>query len=154
MHAWYWPTCRYLSSTLLCNRLKSAYKKLLSTHLQKAPEESGSWRLILIVQWSWIKANVDDHCWTVIKRFRHWHKLANNMSRFSMSGAHAHRVGPLDTSSHATKVKKCANGTGSLMTLNCSKGVNQGVTCTSIFIVLRSFTVENQLAVLSTTRSR
>jgi len=40
-----------------------------------------------------------------------------------------------------------------LITLNCGKGVNQGVTCTSMFLVLRSFTVENQLAVLSTTRS-
>src|SRR6218665_1924915 len=70
-----------------------------------------------------------------------------------MSGAHAHWVGSLDTSSHAIKGKKCANGTGSLITLNCGKGVNHGVTCTSIFLVLRSFTVENQLAVLSTTRS-
>ena len=70
-----------------------------------------------------------------------------------MSGAHAHWVGSLDTSSHAIKGKKCANGTGSLITLNCGKGVNHGVTCTLIFLVLRSFTVENQLAVLSTTRS-
>ena len=69
------------------------------------------------------------------------------------SVAHAHWVGSLDNSSHATKGKKCANGTGSLITLNCGKGVNHCVTCTSIFLVLRSFTVESQLAVLSTTRS-
>ena len=68
-----------------------------------------------------------------------------------MSGAHAHWVGSLDTSSHTTKGKKYANGTGSLITLNCGKGVNHGVTCISIFLVLRSFTVKNQLAVLSTT---
>jgi len=51
------------------------------------------------------------------------------------------------------KSKKCADGTVSLITLNCDKGLNQGVTCTSIFLVLRSFNVENQLAVLSTTLS-
>ena len=39
------------------------------------------------------------------------------ISRFSISGAHAHWVGSLDTPSHATKGKKCANGTGSLITL-------------------------------------
>ena len=56
--------------------------------------------------------------------------------------------GPLDTSSHATKGKEYANGTGSLITFNCGKCVNHGVTCTSIFLVLRCITVENQLAVL------
>src|SRR6218665_15956 len=55
--------------------------------------------------------------------------------------------------SHATKRKKCAKGTGSLITLNCVKGVNNGVTCISIFLVSLSLTVENQLAVLSTARS-
>src|SRR6218665_796363 len=34
------------------------------------------------------------------------------ISRFSISGAHAHWVGSLDTCSHATKGNKCANGTG------------------------------------------
>ena len=63
-----------------------------------------------------------------------------------MSDAHAHWVGSLDTSSHATKGKKCVNETGSLKALNCGKGVNHGVTCASISLVLRSFTVENQLA--------
>src|SRR6218665_1646584 len=65
-----------------------------------------------------------------------------------MSGAHAHWVRSLGTSIHATKGKKCAKGTGSLITLNCGKGVNHGVTCT---LVLRSCTVENQLALFSTT---
>src|SRR6218665_1902167 len=76
---------------------------------------------------------------------------AHIISRFSMSGAHAHWVRSLDTPSHArpTEGKRCANGTGSLITLNCGKGVNHGVTCTSIFLVLRSCTVENQSAVLS-----
>ena len=36
------------------------------------------------------------------------------ISLFSMSGAHAHWVGSLDTPSHATKGKKCAKGTGSI----------------------------------------
>jgi len=34
-----------------------------------------------------------------------------------MSGAHAHWVWSLDTQSHATEGKKCANGTGSLIVL-------------------------------------
>jgi len=38
------------------------------------------------------------------------------VSRFSISSAHAHWVGSLDTPSHAIKGKKCANGTGSLIT--------------------------------------
>src|SRR6218665_1552114 len=46
------------------------------------------------------------------------------------------------------KNKKCAKG----IPLNCGKGlqprVEHGVTCTSICLVLRSFTVENQLAEL------
>src|SRR6218665_987290 len=46
------------------------------------------------------------------------------------------------------KNKKCAKG----IPLNCGKGlkprVGHGVTCTSICLVLRSFTVENQLAEL------
>src|SRR6218665_942271 len=77
-----------------------------------------------------------------------WPLTPLSISRFSMSGmptcTHSHWIGSLDTSSHATKGKKCVNGTGSLITPNCSKSVNHGVTCTSIFLVLRSFTVENQ----------
>src|SRR6218665_1252377 len=46
------------------------------------------------------------------------------------------------------KNKKCAKG----IPLNCGKGlkprVEHGVPCTSICLVLRSFTVENQLAEL------
>jgi len=42
---------------------------------------------------------------------------SNPISRFIISGAHAHWVGSLDTPSHATKEKKCANETGSLITL-------------------------------------
>ena len=62
-----------------------------------------------------------------------------------MSGAHAHWVGSLDTSSHAIKEKKCSNGTGYRVVDDtyCGKGVNHGVTCTSIVLVLRSFTIEN-----------
>ena len=70
-----------------------------------------------------------------------------------MSGAHA---GSGDSIPRVMPIKeKCANETGSSMTLNCGKGVNHGVAvaCTSIFLVLRSFTVENQLAVLPRTRS-
>src|SRR6218665_171779 len=39
------------------------------------------------------------------------------ISRFSISGAHAHWVGSLDTPSHATKGNKCDNWTVSLITL-------------------------------------
>jgi len=68
------------------------------------------------------------------------------ISRFSISGAHVHWVGSTDTPSHATKELKCAKG----IPPNCGKGlkprVEHGVTCTLICLVLRSFTVENQLA--------
>src|SRR6218665_2537046 len=57
------------------------------------------------------------------------------------SGQPIPRVMPL-------KNKKCAKG----IPLNCGKGlkprVEHGVTCTSICLFLRSFTVENQLAEL------
>jgi len=41
----------------------------------------------------------------------------HKISRFSMSGAHAHWVRSLDTPSHTTKGEKFAKGTGSLITL-------------------------------------
>jgi len=57
-----------------------------------------------------------------------------------MSGAHEHWVESLDTPSHATKGKKFANGTGSLITLNCGKGVNHGVNAPQyLFCFARSF---------------
>jgi len=53
----------------------------------------------------------------IIEKSREATNSPSLISRFSMSGVHAHWVGSLDTPSHATKGKKCAKGTGSLITL-------------------------------------
>src|SRR6218665_2651259 len=69
----------------------------------------------------------------------------HGISRFSICACALGRVNP---PTHATKDLKCAKG----IPLNCDKGlkprVEHGVTCTSICLVLRSFTVENHLAEL------
>src|SRR6218665_3402601 len=68
------------------------------------------------------------------------------ISPFTVTGAHAHWVGSTDTPSHATKELKMLqrNATGK----GLKPRVEHGVTCTSICLVLRGFTVENQLAEL------
>src|SRR6218665_2205516 len=69
----------------------------------------------------------------------------HGISRFSICAC---ALGRVNTPTHATKDLKCARG----IPLNCDKGLKQsvehGVIWASICLVLRSFTVQNQLAEL------
>src|SRR6218665_3719140 len=74
------------------------------------------------------------------------------ISPFSISGAHAHWVGSLDTPSHVTKGKKSAKGTGSLIALlsvKLGKTKNIEVLVTPWFAPLPQLRVLNDLVPLA-----